>query len=290
MLIDVDEDVQLDAEVLGDADAPAMLLIAGTGWSRDWWDDDLCARLVARGRRVIRYDHRDTGGSTSWPAGAPGYTGRELFTDAVAVLDAFGVDRAHVVGLSLGGGIAQELGLEHRDRVSALTLVATTAIGPTVGELPGATPEMRAVFADRGPDPDWSDPAAAVTALVEGERPFAGPDAFDEERMRAIAERVVARSRDLAASTTNHVVMDLGPTGPTAMEELAGLPVLVVHGTADPLFPVAHGRALAAAIPGARLLEIEGMGHQLPPEPVWDRLVTAMLDDRDSRRTPRWPG
>jgi pimeloyl-ACP methyl ester carboxylesterase len=136
---------------------------------------------------------------------------------------------------------------------------------------------MQAVFADRGPAPDWSDPAAAVTALVEGERPFAGPDAFDDARTRAIAERVVARTRDLAASTTNHVVMDLGPTGPTSMEDLAGLPVLVVHGTDDPLFPVEHGRALAAAIPGARLLELEGMGHQLPPEPTWDRFVDALL-------------
>ncbi len=275
MLVDVDEGVQLDVEVLGDEDAPAMLLLGGAGWSRDWWDDDLCARLVARGRRVIRYDQRDTGASTCWPVGAPGYTGQDLNDDAVAVLDAVGVDQAHVVGLSAGGGTAQELALAHRERVAALTLVATTAIDP-VGDLPGPTPAIRALFTDEAPAPDWSDHDAAVTALVEGERPYAGPGAFDEERIRAIAQRVVARSRDLAASTTNpFLVADVG--GPTGLRDLAGLPVLVVHGTADPVFPLEHGRALAAAIPGARLLELEGMGHQVPPEPTWDRFVDALL-------------
>jgi len=277
VVVEVDDDVHLDVEVLGDARAPAMLLIAGAGWSRDWWDDDLCARLVARGRRVIRYDQRDTGASTSWPVGEPGYTGRELLTDAIAVLDALDVGRAHVVGLSAGGGTAQCLALSHRDRVATLTLIATTAIDPTVGDLPGPTPAIRAVFAAEGPGPDWSDPAAAVTALVEGERPFAGPGSFDEERMRAIATRVVARSRDLAASTTNPFVVASGPPGPTALRDLAGLPVLVVHGTADPVFPVEHGRALAATVPGARLLELDGVGHQLPPEPTWDRFVDALL-------------
>jgi len=277
VLVDVDEGVQIDVEVLGDEAAPVVLLIGGAGWSRDWWDDDLCARLVAQGRRIVRYDQRDTGASTSWPAGAPGYTGQDLVSDAVAVLDAVGVRRAHVVGLSAGGGTAQELALAHRERIATLTLVATTAVDP-VGDLPGPTPAIGALFADEGPGPDWSDPEAAVTALVEGERPFAGPDAFDEVRIRAIAERVVARSRDLAASTTNPFLVAAGDKGPNGLGDLAGLPVLVVHGTADPVFPVEHGRALAAAIPGARLLELEGMGHQLPPEPTWDRFVDALLE------------
>ncbi|GAA4870383.1 alpha/beta fold hydrolase [Actinomycetospora straminea] len=277
MLVDVDEGVQLCVETLGDPDAPVLLLIGGGGWSMDWWDDDLCARLVARGLRVVRYDPRDTGQSTTWPAGSPGYTGPDLTTDALAVLDALAVERAHVTGLSMGGGIAQELALTHRDRVAALTLVATTAVDPSVGDLPGPTPAIQAVFADEGPGPDGSDPAAAVTALVEAERPYAGPDAFDEVRVRAIAERVVARSRDVAAAG-NHFLVAGGSSGPTDLAALAGLPTLVVHGDADPLFPVEHGRALAAAIPGARLLEIPGMGHQVPPEPTWDRFVDALLD------------
>jgi pimeloyl-ACP methyl ester carboxylesterase len=277
VLIDVDEDVHLDAEVLGDADAPPILLIGGAGWSRDWWDDDLCARLVARGWRVIRYDARDTGASTSWPAGAPGYTGSDLVTDALAVLDALGVDHAHVAGLSAGAGVAQCLALGHPERVGALTLLATTAIDPSVGDLPGPSPAIAALFADEGPAPDWTDHDAAVDALVEGERAFAGTGVFEETRVRAIAERVVARSRDLAASTTNpFIAAASGTTGPTALSALDGLPTLVVHGGADPLFPPAHGRALAAAIPGARLLEIADMGHQLPPAASWDRFVDAL--------------
>lgn len=278
MDIEVEAGVRLCVETLGDPRAPAVLLIGGAGWSPDWWDDDLCARLVARGLGVIRYDQRDTGRSTTWPIGAPGYTGRELVTDAVAVLDALAVERAHVVGLSAGGGTTQRLALECRERVAALTLVATSPIDPSVGVLPGPTPQVAAVFTDEGPGPDWSDHEAAITALVEAERPFAGPDAFDEARTRAIAARVVARSHDLAASTTNPFVLAPGSAGPGRLRELAGLPVLVVHGGADPLFPPEHGRALAAAIPGARLLELEGMGHQLPPEPTWDHLVEAMLD------------
>ncbi|GAA4934719.1 pimeloyl-ACP methyl ester carboxylesterase [Actinomycetospora succinea] len=271
MLIDVDDDVQLCVEALGDPDDPALLLIAGGGWSMDWWDDDLCARLVDRGLRVIRYDQRDTGASTTWPAGSPGYTGQDLVTDAVAVLDHLGVERAHVAGLSMGGGVAQRLALGHRDRVAALTLLATSPLAPG-DDLPGPTPAMEALFAGEGP-PAPVDP---VEALVEGERPFAGPDAFDEARVRTIATRVVERSREVAAAG-NHFVMDSGPVGPTDLGALAGLPALVVHGGADPLFPPAHGRALAAAIPGARLLELPAMGHQLPPRDTWDELVDAML-------------
>ena len=114
----------------------------------------------------------------------------------------------------MGGGIAQELALTAPERVASLTLIATTAVDPRVGELPGVTPELAALFADGAPEPDRSDPTAAVEALVEGERPFAGPDAFDEARVRAIARRVVARSRDLAAgaATTPRPRRPPGPT------------------------------------------------------------------------------
>jgi pimeloyl-ACP methyl ester carboxylesterase len=265
----------LAVETRGRDDDPVLLLIAGAGWSRDWWDDELCERFVAAGLRVVRYDHRDTGESTHWPPGAPGYTGADLTADALAVLDALGVARAHLVGLSMGGGIAQSIALTRPDRVASLTLIATTAVDHRVGELPGVTPEQAAPFADGAPEPDHADPAAAVEALVEGERPFAGPDAFDEARIRAIARRVVARSRDLAASANHYQVLG-GHDGPDDLSALAGVPTVVVHGAVDPLFPVEHGRALAAAIPGATLLEIAGMGHQLPPATSWERVVDAV--------------
>src|SRR5947208_16289966 len=122
-------DVELCAESFGVAADPAILLITGASGSMDWWPVPFCQLLVAAGRRVIRYDHRDTGRSTHWPAGAPGYASADLITDAVGLLDAFDIPEAHVVGLSMGGAIAQQLALNHPDRISSITLIATTA-GP----------------------------------------------------------------------------------------------------------------------------------------------------------------
>jgi pimeloyl-ACP methyl ester carboxylesterase len=207
--------------------------------------------------------------------------------DAVAVLDALGVDRAHLVGLSMGGGIAQVVALATPERVTGLTLIATTAVDPRVGELPRADPELAAMFAGEVPEFDRDDPEAALEALVERERPLAGPTAFDEARVRAIARRVVARSRDLAASAANHPPPVDGPAGPDDLSALAGMPVLVVHGDADPLFPVDHGRALAAAVPGARLLVVEGMGHQLPPASSWNDVVEAITAQTRVASTPQ---
>ncbi len=274
----VGDDVHLCVEAIGDPARPAVLLIGGATWSMDWWEDGLCRRLADRGRLVVRYDQRDTGESTSCPPGAPGYTGADLVRDAVAVLDGLGIARAHVVGLSMGGGIAQRLALEHRDRLATLTLMSTSPIDPGIEGLPGVAPELQATFAEERPDPDWRDREAVIEHIVEGERPYAGPGTFDERRVRAIAGRVVDRSTDVAASLTNHFLLeDDGPVD-QRLHRLEGLPTLVVHGTADPLFPAAHGRALADAIPGARLIELDDVGHQLPPPRTWGRLIDALVE------------
>ena len=140
--VQVEDGAEICAEAIGDRDDPAILLIGGAGWSMDWWEDGLCLRLANRGRLVVRYDHRDTGRSTSYPTGAPGYTGANLTTDAIAVLDEFGIERAHVVGLSMGGGIAQELALRHRHRLATLTLMSTTPIDPSIEGLPGMAAQL----------------------------------------------------------------------------------------------------------------------------------------------------
>src|SRR5918997_1219886 len=121
--------VTLAADSFGDPADPAILLIMGGGASMDWWEDEFCERLAAGPRFVIRYDHRDTGESASYEPGSPGYTGRDLVTDAVELLDAFGLASAHVVGLSMGGGIAQAMALDHPGRVASLTLMSTSAGG-----------------------------------------------------------------------------------------------------------------------------------------------------------------
>lgn len=274
--------VELHVEVRGEPQDPVLLLIGGASWSMDWWDAEFCDRLVLGGRRVVRYDQRDTGRSTHWPVGAPGYTAVDLVADAAAVLDGVGAVRAHVVGLSMGGGLAQRLALAHRGRVATLTLIATSPVDPSVTGLPGPSDEIAASFST-APQVDWCDRDAVVEHLVETERPYAGPDAFDEEAVRATAQRVVERSLDVEASLTNHGLVQDGKAWDDRLDALAGTPTLVLHGTADPLFPLAHGRALADAVPGARFVALEGVGHQLPPRRSWDLVLTHLLQHTRER-------
>lgn len=268
---------ELTVQTFGTPDDPALLLIAGAASSMDWWEDAFCARLAEGGRYVVRYDQRDTGASTSWPAGEPGYTGADLTADALGVLDGLGVAAAHVVGISMGGGIGQELALDHADRVSSLTLLSTTPVGPVRAALPPVRADVAASFSEPQPDPDWSDAEAAVTAFVDGERLFHGTLPFDEGHVRGIAARVVARSTDIAATMTNHWILDQGGDRTTGISAITA-PTLVLHGTEDPLFPFGHGEALAAEIPGARLVPLFGVGHQMPPPAVWDVVITEILE------------
>ncbi|MGH3163195.1 MAG: alpha/beta fold hydrolase [Streptosporangiaceae bacterium] len=134
--------VDLCVDTAGDAADPAILLIGGMGDSMDWWEDEFCQRLAAGGRFVIRYDHRDTGRSVSYPAGAPGYTGADLAADAAGVLDAFGRRSAHLAGVSMGGALAQQLALGHPDRVDSLVLMSTQPRGPGRPRPAGASADV----------------------------------------------------------------------------------------------------------------------------------------------------
>jgi pimeloyl-ACP methyl ester carboxylesterase len=276
--------VDLCVQTLGDMADPAILLIAGGAQSMDWWDDELCDRLAAGGRFVVRYDHRDTGQSVSYPPGAPGYDGRDLTEDGAGVLDAMAIERAHVVGLSAGGGIAQELALLYPDRVASLTLISTSPAVPRGHDkppLPSASEELKKRFAEPLPEPDWSDRAAVVDYIVADARPYSG-SRFDEETVRRLVARVVDRTTNIASSMKNHFVIAGGEPVRAQLGEIRA-PTLVVHGTQDPLFPFAHAEALAAEIPGARLLALEGVGHEMPPPATWDEVVAAILD----HTTPR---
>lgn len=266
--------VDLCVETFGDPGAPAILLIAGAASSMDWWDAEFCRRLAAGGRSVIRYDHRDTGRSVGYPPGAPGYTGPDLVGDAAGLITAVAGGRAHVVGLSMGGGIAQSLGIERPDLVATLTLMSTST-GPAE-DLPPMADRLLAAFADPAPEPDWADRDAVVEHVVEGHRPFAGPESFDEAAVRAVARRVVDRTTDMASSARNHLLAEGGGDLRSRLGQITA-PTLVIHGTEDPLFPPGHAEALARGIAGAELLWLPGIGHQPPPRPTWDLVVPAIL-------------
>ena len=235
--------VQLCAEAFGDPQAPSILLISGAASSMDLWRPHFCELLAAQGRHVIRYDHRDTGRSASYPPGAPGYTGPDLVCDAGALIDAVGGGRAHVVGLSAGGAMAQHLAVLQPEKVSTLTLIATSS-GPA-SDLPPPAARIRDIFENPLPEPDWSDRAAVVEYLVEGERPYAGPQSFDEAQAREVARVVVARTVNLESSVKNHWVLEGGEDIRPRLGQVSA-PTLVIHGTEDPVLPTRARRGAGA--------------------------------------------
>lgn len=207
-------------------------------------------------------------------AGKPGYTSRDLVTDPLRILDTLGVGQAHLVGLSLGGGIA----LEPPNRLRTLCLISTSVCVPAEHDrdLPGPTAQVAATFTDPEPGPDWTDRDAVVAYRVEVERPYAGSLGFDEPGYRRLAEKGVDRTRDMAAAMTNHFVLDDDTPTDCRLDQITA-PTLVLHGTTDPMLPMEHGQALAAEIANARFVPLPGVGHQPPPPQLWDLAVAAIL-------------
>ncbi len=272
--------VRLCADTTGDVADPAILLIGGMNASMDWWEEEFCHRLASGdgqgGRFVIRYDHRDTGRSVSYPAGKPGYTGADLAADVTGVLDAFGRRSAHLAGISMGGALAQRVALAHPGRVDSLVLFSTSPAVPVESELPPASDDLRPYFTGEVPLPDGTERAAIIDYLTGYERHLEGAEYFDEAHVRTLVARIVDRTSDMAASMMNHALADEGEPVRGRLADIAA-PTLVIHGTADPLFPFGHGEALARGIPGAGLLPLAGVGHQVPPRPWWPRVIAAML-------------
>jgi pimeloyl-ACP methyl ester carboxylesterase len=249
------------------------------------WDDDFCAGLVDRGFYVTRYDNRDVGLSSKIEdrghhdlaatmlraaAGeaieAP-YLLSDMAADAVGLLDELGIDAAHIVGASMGGMIAQTIAIEHPERVLSLTSIMSTTGELTVGQ---ATPEaIQRLLTKRPTDRD-----AVIEMGVETSRIIGSPDHFDEERTRAKAGEYYDRAYYPAGYARQ--IVGIWASGSRA-EGLAALdvPTLVIHGEVDPLVTLSGGQRTAELIPGAELLVIEGMGHDLPPA-LWPQVIDAI--------------
>jgi len=266
--------VELCAEPFGDPADPPLLLVMGTGASMLWWEEGFCRLLADGGRFVIRYDHRDTGRSVAYELRRPGYTGADLVADAAGVLDAFGIASAHLVGVSAGGAFAQLLALDRPDRVLSLVLISTSAALPGERELPPPTDAFGRFVSTAAVD--RSDPDSVVDYLVDYSRVLAGERRpFDEAPTRRLVRRDVERARDFAA-VQNHDVLAEGAVPSGTLSSITA-PTLVIHGTADPMFPMEHGEALAEEIPGARLLLLEDAGHGVY-RADWERIARAILE------------
>ncbi len=266
--------VELCTESFGDPADPPILLVQGVGASMLWWDEGLCRTLSGAGRFVIRYDHRDTGRSTSYEPGHPGYTGADLTADTAGVLDAYDILSAHLVGVSAGGAFAQMLALEFPDRVRSLVLISTTPAAPGDRELPSPADEFRRFVSTA--TVDWSDRESVVAYLVGYCRMLSGSErSFDEAYTRDLVGRDVERARDFAARR-NHDLLAEGES-PSAPLSSITAPTLVIHGAADPMFPIEHGAALAQEIPGAKLLRLDGAGHGIDPADR-EEVAAAIID------------
>jgi len=264
---------ELCTESFGRPSDPPVLLIMGIGASMLWWEEGFCRLVAGGGRFVIRYDHRDTGRSVTGEPGRPEYTSADLIADAAGVLDAYGVPAAHVVGVSAGGAFAQLLALGYPDRVLSLVLISTSPATPGERGLPSATERYRQFVASA--EVDWSDESSVVEYLVGYAGVLAGgARPFDEAAMRELVRRDVERAHDIAASE-NHGLAAEGKLPHEPQSEIA-VPTLVIHGTDDPMFPLAHGEALAREIPGARLLILEAAGHGVE-RADWEPIARAIL-------------
>ncbi|ENQ3105235.1 alpha/beta hydrolase [Bacillus cereus] len=265
--------VEICTESFGNPKDPAVLLIMGAMSSLDWWDEDFCLRLADQGRFVIRYDHRDLGRSTTYEPGTSNYTILDMATDAVGVLDAYSIKRAHVVGMSLGGLIGQILALRYPNRIFTLTLIASSVFGTEMEKLPPMDENILNYHA-KSTSVDWSNQEAAVSYIAGVWKTLAGSKPYERERIYKLAKREVIRAKQLP-SRFNHAMLQGGGDYYDRMREIS-IPVLIIHGTEDPALPYEHGLALAKAIPHAELVTLEGSGHEIHSED-WEQMIESIV-------------
>ena len=279
--------INIEYESFGPESADPVLLIMGLGAQLTLWPVELCEALVSRGFRVIRYDNRDVGLSTKFvdapvpqlPAVLaavmsgqdPQVTYRldDMAADAAGLLDALGLERAHIVGASMGGMIAQLFAATYPERTLSLTSIMSTTGNPT---LPPASPEAIGVLMSR---PQGGDVDAVVEFGVKAARVIGSPAyPADEAALRARVRRDVERSNYPAGFARQMAAIYASGDRRAKLASITA-PTVVIHGAADPLVPVEGGRDTAATIKGAELIEIEGMGHDLPLALV-DRIADAI--------------
>jgi pimeloyl-ACP methyl ester carboxylesterase len=271
--------VRLAYDSFGRETDETMLLIAGLGTQRIRWTAAFCEALAGRGFRVIRVDSRDTGGSThftDYPAPDFGalaatlmagqqpqvpYTLYDMAADAVGLLDALHVERAHVVGRSMGGMIAQVMASEYPGRVRSLTSIMSGTGNPA---LPGASPQVMALMMRPAPDPAHDEAGFVAHSLAFARRIAGSAYPFDEQAHRALVLEEI-RQGLAAGGFARHLAAMAVAGDRRARLATIKAPALVIHGVEDPLILPACGEDTAASIPGAQYMLIDGIGHALPP-------------------------
>lgn len=281
-------DLELHFDTFGDAADPAVLLVCGLGAQCVAYEDEMCERIAAAGRHVVRYDNRDVGLSTHLD-GAPGdpmtavaaagagepveaaYTLSDMAADGIGLLDRLGIERADVLGSSMGGMIAQTMAIEHPERVRTLTSLYSTTGEPDVGSPdPEVLVSLLSIMVPQATREGRIDAGVALARLI------GSPDVFDEARVRARTTVTVDRSYDPAGVARQMVAILASGSRADGLATLE-LPTMVLHGDRDPLVDISGGRRTAELVAGAELRVLEGMGHDMPPS-YWDRIIGGVLD------------
>ncbi len=265
-------DIELWTETFGEKSKPTILLIMGAGASGICWPDSMCEKLSSKGYFVIRYDHRDVGKSSLIDYKKDSYTLDNLAGDALAILDAYQIKKAHIVGMSMGGFIGQILAIDHPERLYSLVSLMSSPDGSVT--MASAQGKDTSSYALPPPAPEavkaWSQMKLVpvktkedrISSSLMNWKLCAGSLAYNEQEFRKLEERVFERTKSYEALFNHWPAMSVRANRTSELQKVK-VPTLVIHGDCDVVLPVEHGKATARAIPGSKLVVIPGMGHAI---------------------------
>ena len=263
-------DVHICAESFGDINNPNILLIMGATASIIWWEEEFCKRLRNQGFHVIRYDNRDVGKSITYEYGHSEYTFEDLADDAIQVLDAYKVDRAHIAGMSMGGIITQIIALKHPSRVLTISLIMTSNFDSSLPRKDSKVTEALGELKVK----NWENKDEVIECFIKKSKVLIGSEhIFDEEKIRRLYEEEFDRASNLQSMENHGFIKGWGSYLSRTAEINA--PTLVIHGTEDPIIPYEHGVHLSKIIPNAVLVILDGAGHELHHND-WDEIINAI--------------
>lgn len=263
--------ITIEYETTGSPDNEALLLVMGHNSQLIVWPEDFRQQLADEGYYVIAYDNRDAGLSTWFPAGTQ-YTVNDMAADGIGLLDALGIESAHIAGASLGGGIVQQMVIDFPDRVRSLCSIMSTTSAPG---LPGPPPELAARAMELAMNPPKNREEvierSVPTARIVGSTGFD----LDEDAIRDLAARTYDRALNPDGGVNQTMAVGIAPDRTEALGNVT-CPTVVIHGSVDPLVHPLGGEWTAKAIPGAELVVIDGMGHDLPRQ-AWPTIIGAIV-------------
>jgi pimeloyl-ACP methyl ester carboxylesterase len=263
-------DVHICTESFGDINNPTILLIMGATTSMIWWEEDFCKRLSNQGFHIIRYDNRDTGKSITYEYGHPEYNFDDLADDAIQVLDAYKVDKAHIIGMSMGGIITQIIALKHPGRILTISLIMTSNFDSSLPRKDSKVTESLGELKIK----NWQSKDEVIEYLMKKSKVLIGTKyIFDEKRIRKLNEEEFDRASNLQ-SRENHGFIRGWGSYLSRIDEI-NASTLVIHGTKDPIIPYEHGVHLSGIIPNSVLVTLDGAGHELHYND-WDKIINAI--------------